>query len=546
MCGIGVVVGRDKEAVERAADALQVELALRGPDWQVRTHVCLGEWHLVFFGCVLWIRGDEMQRQPVEDDEHLLCFNGQLYDLEEKDENVSDTKILFERLKKSQDDVGSCLLGCRGPMATLWLDKQKRRLFFHRSQFGQRSLVLGMPLPWPEDAKHTWDDKHALGHADNLVKDPRSVFLVASIIPPSFSCLDFACVDVPDGCVHAVDLAHPSQAALLPPLARCPPLSVRSSSSVSFSVLETLLRLLRESVAVRCAGVRGACRLLFSGGVDSLLLAILLGQTLPEGTRLYLRNVAWQTMEEKEDNDSDDGGGGGVAWDRKMGRLACETVRQLVGARVEVVWEEVDGPRAGTRELEELMKRAAELTHPMNTLMDATIGGVLSLAYKQKSKDGVKVCFSGLGADELFAGYARHVGCFNRGGFERLDQELHLEIARIGLRNGGRDDRVCGSFGLETRHPFLDRSVVEYAFSVPLHTLTGFEQKEKEKEKQEEHDDGEKGKLVLRRMLQQMGVPRELWNAPKKAMQFGSRMNHALKAHLGLVGKQSGKQEIKF
>ncbi len=48
-----------------------------------------------------------------------------------------------------------------------------------------------------------------------------------------------------------------------------------------------------------------------------------------------------------------------------------------------------------------------------------------------------------------------------------MSAELLREVERIGYRNNGRDDRVCGHWGLECRHPFLDRDLVNYAFRAP-------------------------------------------------------------------------------
>ncbi len=47
---------------------------------------------------------------------------------------------------------------------------------------------------------------------------------------------------------------------------------------------------------------------------------------------------------------------------------------------------------------------------PSDSVMDVTIATVLWFAFAHTLPGGNRVCFTGIGADELFAGYARHVG----------------------------------------------------------------------------------------------------------------------------------------
>lgn len=93
-----------------------------------------------------------------------------------------------------------------------------------------------------------------------------------------------------------------------------------------------------------------------------------------------------------------------------------------------------------------------------------------------------------------------------------MSNELRREVERIGYRNNGRDDRVCGRWGLECRHPYLDRDLVDYAMRTPLDALCDLTLKERQG-----------GKLVLRDILRDtLGFARSIWDAPKKAMQVTS------------------------
>ena len=58
-----------------------------------------------------------------------------------------------------------------------------------------------------------------------------------------------------------------------------------------------------------------------------------------------------------------------------------------------------------------------------------------------------RVLISGLGADELFAGYTRHSTAFMHHGYGGLINELEFDFQRIGKRNLGRDDCITRATG---------------------------------------------------------------------------------------------------
>lgn len=67
-----------------------------------------------------------------------------------------------------------------------------------------------------------------------------------------------------------------------------------------------------------------------------------------------------------------------------------------------------------------------------------------------------KVLMSGLGADEVFGGYARYATASKRG-LPDLQAEISLDLDRLWERNFGRDDRVISYTGRECRYPFLGK-----------------------------------------------------------------------------------------
>lgn len=79
-----------------------------------------------------------------------------------------------------------------------------------------------------------------------------------------------------------------------------------------------------------------------------------------------------------------------------------------------------------------------------------------------------RVCFVGLGADEILGGYTRHRAIWNKMGSNFVRKELIMDIAKLWRRNLGRDDRVVSNFSCEARHPYLDEDLLKYVFQLPI------------------------------------------------------------------------------
>uniref|UniRef100_A0A0D9Y0Q8 Asparagine synthetase domain-containing protein n=1 Tax=Leersia perrieri TaxID=77586 RepID=A0A0D9Y0Q8_9ORYZ len=234
--------------------------------------------------------------------------------------------------------------------------------------------------------------------------------------------------------------------------------------------------------------------ILFSGGLDSMILAALLDQCLDSKYRISA-----------------------LAGLKELQRIS--PIRRWRLVEIDTALTNLKG------ESEHVMS----LIHPSNTYMDLNIGIALWLAaggdgwvdgslcnmqdgsrYKYKSTS--RVLLVGSGADEQCAGYGRHRTKYRLGGWVSLDEEMRLDVQRIWKRNMGRDDRCISDHGKEARFPFLDENVIKTLLEIPLWEMAKLDEPV-----------GKGDKKILREVANLLGL-KEAALQPKRAIQFGSRI----------------------
>jgi asparagine synthetase B (glutamine-hydrolysing) len=396
MCGVTIVIARDRERAELLAREFYDVLRLRGPDaLSVVVKECAGVF-VVLVASVLWIRGENVAKQPVEVSERgVLAWNGELFNAEAlNEEAVSDTNLLVDWLQKSSPT--EVIARCEGPFAITYLDEKRRKLLFARNRFGQRSLLIALPQPLSGQCISHEPD-HSIGEGEIDLAD--DVLVISSVVPDAIQ-QKFAWREVPVSGVFELDLSKGLSNVRLN-LALCydPLPGARLLDLDRESACREVLQLLQRSVMKRVVSLGTSCRkvrLLFSGGVDCLLLAVYLHRCLPASAELVLRNVAFGPDFES-------------AFDRVQARRA---LAELISLFPERKWQ-MEEVNVGEQALADVIEKVKVLTFPQTSVMDVTIGSVLWFAFGGIEKDP-KVVFSGIGADELFAGYARHKSRFNR------------------------------------------------------------------------------------------------------------------------------------
>lgn len=98
---------------------------------------------MIFQASVLWQQGKEPTQQPLEDDNNLLLFNGDLF-MERENLTESDTQYLFGLLESAENEGFVELFKLlRGPFSLIWYDKKRNKLYFGRDSLGRNTLLIG-------------------------------------------------------------------------------------------------------------------------------------------------------------------------------------------------------------------------------------------------------------------------------------------------------------------------------------------------------------------------------------------------------------------
>jgi asparagine synthase (glutamine-hydrolysing) len=93
---------------------------------------------------------------------------------------------------------------------------------------------------------------------------------------------------------------------------------------------------------------------------------------------------------------------------------------------------------------------------------------------------------------------------------------MQKDVTRLHETNLERDAKICASCGIELRLPFLTREIAELASKMPL-------------ELKMELNANTLRKLVLRQVAEKLGLPKSVTNKPKKAIQYTTGTDKALR-----------------
>lgn len=247
---------------------------------------------------------------------------------------------------------------------------------------------------------------------------------------------------------------------------------------------EALIRLIEKSVLERCKG-NDRIAIFFSGGLDSSLIASVCKK---HGIRFTCYTVGFM--------------------DGNMQEPADVTQAVKVAQHLELTKDEFKVKVFNLAEAEGIIKRtAAMLKHidhendEMNAIVNLGVGAVVVAAYSISDKESL--FFSGLGSEELFAGYDRHKNT-------PTNEECQRGLGIMYERDLLRDHAISSGLDFQFSTPFLDKEVIGYALRIPISM------------KIDEKDN----KKILR--IAAHDLLGEFASRPKKAAQYGSSFDKAI------------------
>ncbi len=246
---------------------------------------------------------------------------------------------------------------------------------------------------------------------------------------------------------------------------------------------QKLQSLLLESVQRRAQGLNEVA-VAFSGGLDSSVVAFLANKC---GVKVNLLHVSLENQPETEE--------------------ALEASEALDLPMQIHLYKDSD--------VEVTLPKVVELIEEADPIK-AAIGVTFYWAAQQALEAKHKALLAGQGADELFGGYQRYVKELLKDDPEKVRRTMFNDVVGLHESNLERDSKIMNYFDVELRLPFASFDIAEFALSLPL-------------EFKIENKPDTLRKLVLRKVAQNLGLPTIISDKPKKAVQYSTGINDAVK-----------------
>lgn len=156
-------------------------------------------------------------------------------------------------------------------------------------------------------------------------------------------------------------------------------------------------------------------------------------------------------------------------------------------------------------EAHELFKKTVKL-FGCSDVLTIGVGAVVYAAVELAKQDNIKKFFSGLGSEEIFAGYDRHAKAQDK------HQECWNGLKAMWKRDIVRGNLLAEKLNFESLDPLLDDDVIKSAMGIDISKKISNVQK----------------KIILREIAQELGLPKEIAWRDKKAAQYGSWLDKAM------------------
>jgi len=156
-------------------------------------------------------------------------------------------------------------------------------------------------------------------------------------------------------------------------------------------------------------------------------------------------------------------------------------------------------------EVEKLFKKVVKIFKKPDVL-SVGVGSVVVAAVELAKKDKVNTFFGGLGSEEIFAGYQRHLEAKDK------HAECWRGLKAMWQRDFTRDFAVASKLKIKVLCPLLDDEVIVKAMGIDINRKINSQHK----------------KIILREIAEDLGIPQEFAWREKKAAQYGSWFDKAM------------------
>jgi asparagine synthase (glutamine-hydrolysing) len=421
----------------------------------------------------LAIVGDKNHIQPFQscDGKLVMEHNGEIYNYKMLKERLrkehtfvsnTDSEIVIHLLEHYYKENGfSDLLDAikktvediDGIYAIAIKAQEENKIYLVRDRLGIRPLYYGQ-------------NDNVLGFASE-----RKGLWQIGIREPTFSLLPGHCVILSDKISSPIKIAEPP---------------------VNFSNQPTLTNLndavsaykkaLYNSIKKRSQDL-SRIGIIFSGGIDSVLVAKITKELVPNVT-CYTSGLAGSDDIKFSKVIADE-----LDLNLKINELDIKDIENMLPSILNII----------------------ETTNSTQAEVSLPIYGALKLA----AKDGLRVVFTGQGADELFAGYPWYVKIFAKYGSKKLKEYMIRDLLLLYKETLEREDKLAMSNSIEMREPFLDSEIVRTATNIDLNLNLA-----------DENDIF--GKRVHRELAIQVGIPKYIAYREKQAAQHGAGIHGIL------------------
>jgi len=233
-----------------------------------------------------------------------------------------------------------------------------------------------------------------------------------------------------------------------------------------------------NAVNKRLGGLNeGKLGVIFSGGVDSVLIANLLQRAG--------KNIICYCTGREDSGDI----------------IAARKVAEELGLELKAT---IIDERTVRDIIPEIIRSVEE-----SGLLQVEVAVPMYMAAKMAAEDGIRVMYTGQAADEIFAGYPWYNDVLKDHGYLRLHEKLWEDLNYLYSDTLEREDKLTMAHSIELRAPFLDRDVIDIGMKISPRLKI-------------ESEDDNMRKRVHRQAAVELGVPPSLGFRAKDPAQSGS------------------------